>query len=263
MRRDLFDDQTAEAVLEGRIPPGHELGALAAFVADVRQSYGHGPAPHAGTALAGLLASGLTTDKGELPATAVSNAHGPATQVAGLPKWRRKRMVGSRFGTTAAKVAAACAAACAAVGGVAGAGALPAPAQSAVAHAADEVGIELPSPDHRAVPPDATGPPPTSVPAPPTAGAPPDDRGVAPVPPDAGHGDSEHGVPAVGDNEGDGEHQEGDVDDHDADDAEHQGTPPTTSVPEHPEGDTPTTSVPEHHKSDAPTTVTAPPAGHD
>ncbi len=85
----LFDDQTIESILAGRTPSARpELDQLASFVSEVR-SVATVPAPKAGAQLAAILANGLITDKGDLPATAASNVTGPAEQAAGLPNWRQ------------------------------------------------------------------------------------------------------------------------------------------------------------------------------
>ena len=42
--------------------------------------------------MAAVLTAGLSTEKGDLPATAASNVNGPATQEAGLSKWRKAKM---------------------------------------------------------------------------------------------------------------------------------------------------------------------------
>lgn len=72
-----------------------------------------------GAELSELLVSGLANEKGDLSATAASNAHGPASQESGLPNWtqRRKRMLHVLLGTLAGKVAAATVAAATVVGG--------------------------------------------------------------------------------------------------------------------------------------------------
>ena len=82
----LLDDQAIESILAGRSPSGRpELDELARFVTEVR-SVASAPTPKVGAELAAVLAGGLTTDKGDLPATAASNVTGPAPQAAGLPK---------------------------------------------------------------------------------------------------------------------------------------------------------------------------------
>ena len=142
-----IDDDAAEALLDGRIPRDRpDLGTVAAVLSDVRAGFAQGPAPIPGVRLAEVLAVGLANDKGDPAATPASNVDGPANpQVAGLPNWRRRGMIGTVLGTTAGKVAIACAAAVTAVGGVAYADGLPKPAQDVVSHAAGTVGIDLPS----------------------------------------------------------------------------------------------------------------------
>jgi hypothetical protein len=100
MRSDLLSDDTVELLLRGEALPG--LDALTAFLAEVRDA-GAGPGPAPGLDLAWWFAEGISTDKGDLLATAGSNADGPATQAAGLPTWRRARkMVHNAVGKLAA-----------------------------------------------------------------------------------------------------------------------------------------------------------------
>jgi hypothetical protein len=122
--------------------------ALAPFAEEVRFAVS-GPPPPPSMALAEVLEAGFShpSDKGDLPATAGSNVHGPAPQAAGLPKWKEERdmpVTGVLAGLlaklsgvgTAAKVAMAGATAVATMGLAGGAaGVLPAPAQDVVAAA--------------------------------------------------------------------------------------------------------------------------------
>ncbi|MEA2718007.1 MAG: hypothetical protein QOI99_2324 [Actinomycetota bacterium] len=66
------------------------------FVLDVRFAVS-GPAPEPSPELARALAAGFSTDNGDLLATAASNVHGPAPQVAGLPKWRKDPHMSTGF----------------------------------------------------------------------------------------------------------------------------------------------------------------------
>ena len=63
---------------------------------DVRFAIG-GPAPEPSAELARVLTTGFSTDNGDLLATAASNVHGPAPQVAGLPKWRKDPHMSTGF----------------------------------------------------------------------------------------------------------------------------------------------------------------------
>jgi len=83
------DDGAIEAALAGN-PQGGDLDSLSSFVSAVRSAVGTVPTPS--TAMAAVLTAGLSTDKGDLPATAASNVNGPASQEAGLPKWRNALM---------------------------------------------------------------------------------------------------------------------------------------------------------------------------
>jgi hypothetical protein len=83
------DDGAIEAALAGNTQGG-DLDSLSSFVSAVRSAVGTVPTPS--TAMAAVLTAGLSTDKGDLPATAASNVNGPASQEAGLPKWRKALM---------------------------------------------------------------------------------------------------------------------------------------------------------------------------
>jgi hypothetical protein len=138
MTGDHIDDATVEALLTGRraAPAEPQLTALTAALRDA----GTRP-PQPSPRLAAMLATGVFTENGDLPATAASNVHAPASarQVAGLPKWRRRKMAFEGvFGTLlakfaalgfAAKAAAVTTVAVASVGAVGAAGELPAPLQ--------------------------------------------------------------------------------------------------------------------------------------
>jgi hypothetical protein len=135
-------------------PPDDAIPA--AFAQEVRFAVS-GPPPVPSGVLATVLAGGLSaavhpdavhpTEKGDLLATAASNVHGPAPQVAGLPNWRRGQDMPvsgvlpgllakmASLGTTA-KAALAGVTAVTTMGLAGGAaGMLPGPAQSLVATA--------------------------------------------------------------------------------------------------------------------------------
>jgi len=118
-----LDDASADALIAGRPTAAGDEGLLA-FIEDMRVS-SHGPVPSPSVALASVLDGGLVTEKGDLPATAASNVTGPARQAAGLPKWRRKRMIISTFLaglSVPAKAFVGISMAAASVGGAAAAG---------------------------------------------------------------------------------------------------------------------------------------------
>ena len=185
MRRHRPDlDAALEAALAGRQPDGEHGAVATALVEGVRFSLAT-PPPRPGTELAAVLTEGLATDHGDLPVTADSNVHGPATQVAGLPKWRRPRMLevvlaklaalglGAKLGIAGAAVAAAST-------GAGAAGGLPGPAQDAFDRATAAVtGQELP--DEAELPDGANVPDDPGAPA--DVGQP-DEVGEAPVDPD-------------------------------------------------------------------------------
>ena len=83
------DDDAIEAALAGNTH-GSDLDSLSSFVSAVRSAAEAVPTPS--TAMAAVLTAGLSTEKGDLPATAASNVNGPATQEAGLSKWRKAKM---------------------------------------------------------------------------------------------------------------------------------------------------------------------------
>ena len=137
-RHHHIDDTAIEAFFTGN-GAGDELAPLTAF-ADELRGMASGPAPAPSVQLATMLAEGFSTEKGDLLATAASNVPGPAPQVAGLPKWRRKRMVIAEFIaglSVAAKAAFGVSMAAASVTAAGAAGALPAPVQHAVAAAVE------------------------------------------------------------------------------------------------------------------------------
>jgi hypothetical protein len=160
--RDLdgISDQELDRLLAGTAPAG---GAgvdpvLARFVREARAAY-HAPLPQEAAhrfLAAAIEASRLTIDKGDPVARPASNAHGPDRQASGLPKWRRRTMFSTLFASLTAKIAGVAVAAMAAAGGLAAAGALPSPAQQAMASAASTIGIHLPSP-HTSPSPQASG----------------------------------------------------------------------------------------------------------
>lgn len=131
-----FDDDAIDAIVAG--DTSDEV--LGPFVDDVAYA-ASGPAPVPSRLLATMLATGLSTENGDLPARAASNVTGPATQAAGLPK-RRKRMPIPQFIAGLSlfgKVALGVGVAAAATGGAGAAGVLPGPVQHAVASSVDAV----------------------------------------------------------------------------------------------------------------------------
>ncbi len=136
-----LDDRALEALLSGGPPAQYGFDWLVPFVEDLGEA-ASGPAPAVKPALAMLLAQGFSTEKGDLPATAASNVTGPASQAAGLPKWRKKMLISELLAGLVTKLAGLGMAAKAGMGltlaaastTAAGAvGVLPAPAQHAVA----------------------------------------------------------------------------------------------------------------------------------
>ena len=147
-----LSDQDLDRLLAGKAPNGGDPvdRELAAFVRDVRAAFLAEPAAETERRhlAAALEVSRLTADKGDPGVRPASKAHRPGRRASGLPKWRRRTVLSSLFASLFAKIAAVAIAAAAATGGLAAAGALPAPAQQAISHAASTVGIHVPSPDH-------------------------------------------------------------------------------------------------------------------
>jgi hypothetical protein len=92
-----MDDELIEASLTGRTV-GPDFAPLTAFVRDVR-TVASGPLPVPSPRMTAFLAEGFSTDKGNLLATAASNANGPDLQESGLSKWRRLKMLIAKFGS--------------------------------------------------------------------------------------------------------------------------------------------------------------------
>jgi hypothetical protein len=121
-RRNHIDDAAIESFFTGN-GAGEELGPLAAF-ADELRTWASGPVPAPSAQLATMLADGFSTEKSDLLATAASNVPGPVQQAAGLPKWRKKRMISALLAglSVPAKALIGISMAAASVGGAAAAG---------------------------------------------------------------------------------------------------------------------------------------------
>ncbi|HEX7248329.1 MAG TPA: hypothetical protein VF351_09545 [Actinomycetota bacterium] len=132
-----------ERLLEGSAETRELLPELAVFVDDLLVM----PAPSPGAEelhVAAMMSesSRLLADKGDPVARPVSNAHGPARQVSGLPMRRSIPMV-----KLIAKVMAPLVAVFTLMGGLAYAQVLPDPLQNAVADAGGAVGLDIPGTD--------------------------------------------------------------------------------------------------------------------
>ncbi len=127
-------------------------GELAVVLARLHDRYADPTPPPVGPGLSAFLGVDLTNEKGDLSATAASNANEPAAQVVGLPNWRasitkgRQRIVQSVaafIGTTVGKVVLGTTVAAASVGGVQAAGIVdltpdPAPTEVVAADSHDD-----------------------------------------------------------------------------------------------------------------------------
>ena len=137
-----LDDRALEALLSGSPSAQSGFDWLVPFVEDLAEA-ASGSAPATKPALTMLLAQGFSIEKGDLSATAASNVTGPAPQAAGLPKWRKKKMLISELLAglvtqfaglgMAAKAAMGLTLAAASTTAAGAVGVLPAPAQNAVA----------------------------------------------------------------------------------------------------------------------------------
>ena len=141
-----------ERLLSGHASNGDaELGEVARFFDDVRNAYPEAAADGCEDShLARMFEAALLAEMGDPAVKSASNANGPETQVAGLPKQRRIEMLKTLVGSTKFKVVAASLALLVASSGTAFAasqGSLPAPVQNAVSGAAAVVGIEVPTAD--------------------------------------------------------------------------------------------------------------------
>lgn len=148
---DVLDERAVDAILSGRSAAAESsFQPLVSFANDVRAVTDRAdPQPNA--ALASVLSTGFSTEKGDRLVTAGSNVIGPATtQAAGLPKWRnRPRMLPAGIlSGVVTKVAAGVMTGLVGVTGLGAAGALPGPAQDAVASVVNTVSpFNLPTAD--------------------------------------------------------------------------------------------------------------------
>ena len=138
-----FSDSDIERLLAGKAPAGGDRldAELAAFARDVRTAF-LAPAPpevereHLAAAVQAARLAGTANPRAK-----------PARRASRPVAWRRRTVLSSVFVSLSAKIAGVAIAATAAAGGLAAAGALPAPVQSAVASAASNVGLNLPNPN--------------------------------------------------------------------------------------------------------------------
>ncbi len=146
-------DEGIERLLSGHaISDDADPSDVARFFDDVRDAYPEAAADGCEDShLARMFeAARLLAETGDPVARPVSNANGPVTQVAGLPKLGRIEMIKTLVGSTKFKVIAASLALLVASSGTAFAasqGALPVPIQDAVSGAAAAVGIDVPTAD--------------------------------------------------------------------------------------------------------------------
>lgn len=147
-------DRDVERILSGKEPIGSGHEDLSLLVAELKATFP--PEQISGQVeqvhLAAVMQEArLIPEKGEPVERPGSKATGPAAQASGLPRNRRRPMLSELFASLAVKVAASALAGFTAFGGVAAAGALPDPVQSATADVVAHVGIELPNPAKEAV----------------------------------------------------------------------------------------------------------------
>ena len=140
-RRQDIGDAAIEAFFTGN-GAGEGVPPSLAAIADELRGLASGPVPVPSPALAVLLQQGFSTENGDPSATAASNVPGPAQQAAGLPKWRRRRMVLAEFLaglSVAAKATFGVGVAMASVTAAGAAGALPDAVQNVVATSVEAV----------------------------------------------------------------------------------------------------------------------------
>jgi hypothetical protein len=150
-----MSDRDLDRLLAGKAPEGdEELAELAAFLREVKAAHLKFP-PESTEArqLAAIMeAAQLLSDKGEPVARPASKAPGPEfsgnpdLQASRLPSWRRNLMPTGLLSNVWSKAAVAAVAALLVCCGLAAAGALPDPLQTAAANAAGEVGVSLDNP---------------------------------------------------------------------------------------------------------------------
>jgi len=136
-RRFDLDDDTTDAIVSGRDPGRADVAMLVSFVEDAR-AISRRPVPVPSAPLAAILAEGLSTEKSGVLVTAVNNGAGPAKEAAGSPgRTKKKQAVAQLVArlSVGAKAALGIGVAAVAVTGAGAAGALPGPAQHAVAAA--------------------------------------------------------------------------------------------------------------------------------
>ena len=253
-RNTPLDENSIAAILAG--DAGAEP-ALAAWVCEMR-SVGTGPVPQPCAALSNVFLHGVSTGKGDLPATAASNVTGPAPQAAGLPTWRKYKMAVKQFIaglSIAGKLALGAGVAAAATTGAGTAGVLPDQVQHQFARAFDTIApfeVKDPQPGSVLGPPEPSDAPSAAREAPEsttTVAAEPTTTKV----PEPAHVESTTTQPKADDH---GANSGGGAGEHGAttpSTTEVHHEPTTTKAPEHHEPTT--TKAPEHHE---PTTTKAP-----
>lgn len=141
----LLDDQTVEALIAGRVTSRTvELGDLAQVLGDMR-AVASCSLPTPSAQLAAILAGGLTSQVGALPARAATKVIGLAPPAPGEPN-RKKKTFQTVAGSALVKVAAVVAGLTITTGAAAAADVLPQLAQDKVA-AAIELVLPLDIPD--------------------------------------------------------------------------------------------------------------------
>jgi len=138
-----LSDSDLDRILAGKAPSGGDSldKELAGFARDVQAVFMAPASPELErTHVAAAMEVARLTSTANPPAKPARRASRPVA-------WRRRTVFSSLFATLSAKIAGVAIAATAAAGGLAAAGALPAPVQSAVASAASNVGLNLPNPN--------------------------------------------------------------------------------------------------------------------
>lgn len=141
-------DADLERLLAGKAPLGGEdAPELRQFFQDVRSRYlKEAPASVQQEHLARIVAAARAQSPQAKSPWQPAAASARAGSGDGRPPWRRKIVLSSIFGSITTKILLGVVGAAAATGGLAAAGALPAPVQNAVASAAGGVGVNIPNP---------------------------------------------------------------------------------------------------------------------
>ncbi len=141
MSRFWSSEEDIERILAGRVPEDREdLHALALFAQELKEEFVQEASPRVEAAHMAAMAAAASSLAEETAGVPTSGDETP------LPDPRRKTVLRSLFGSAPRKIATIALVAVASTSSLAAAGALPDPAQEAVAEFAQNFGVSLPSP---------------------------------------------------------------------------------------------------------------------